>query len=822
MRRVDAPPLPDGYISFEYQRGVRALIGQWRARVKTVAAPELGATWSVPGFMEGGVLTEAVEIGSTPFGEDVWEIAGHDAGFRLMQSPPLAHQIKASDLGGVLAEVAKACGLSADITLESYSGLDFRHCVNGQTAANVILDLAMLGGSIAYITPGGTLRVSPPRGTSSLPGEDMRLSEVRSSSLDLEGYASGVMVTLHRRGEGDDLPEGEEPADPGARLPWTGSTPPGTLSTVSRSGTTALPGGTLTWSYRLLEPIGAVVDYSAILYLPGIGVRRVYVSKYEYDIRTAVVRVGNQEQREWRWGLTDMEAVEDSVIDAVYYNPTTGSTGVERVEQRSETVLHRVYESDLSRIKSEWSETRTHDSGAAETSFKRPYDTRIEKAWDWGGLWGDYRGLYVTEYAYEEMDVGQADTVRTEEGSPLKQVRNGQEWFVRLPGTQVTMPVRRERTTQIDEIFDRDGRCVSRVERSTDDNGRRDMLERGLYSDIYNSEEEKRQAIAWLRSLPQRGETRVQQMPGTSSISEEVSSLSQPGRRFRVSSDPISEDDLKRYIESGTSPDGRCPFLLSSESCGVYEGMSAPSMKVEVPDDTSSWSGGGVETPKGAQPSYKSGGGETGAELPSIPCDYPGKTFASCPKYQALRHLAGNYGRSATPSPVVGLAGEGHVWFEKEVYFDEFMSEQKAREYAQRMARNILKAKKSSRGVVQTMELPLNTRIAPDGSILSVRHDFEALRTHVTHLPRDRETPEYLMLLSAGGVALNLYERESVGKARSGIGRVVDLRPDRALVALGGRPVSCTYTVPVTQGANVLVFLPPGSTSSGVIQAVMG
>lgn len=865
------PALPSNYFNFEYSRGSRALIGQWRAKLQMLVDKydrsippkaedyidgvkkdnefELGGKWSIPGFMRKGVLTEITEVGivipkdtspesikveDLPEGmelEDlpdeikyrVYDIAGYDAGFRLMKSPPMVHQISSSDLGGVIKEIADLSGLESDITLESFNELDFKNCVQGQTAANSILDLAMLGGSIAYITPEGILRIAPPNITKVIPTIDWKIGDNKSSSLDLEGYASAVMVVLHRRGEAveDDTPPGM------GRKPWTGTTPPGNLTTISRSGTTALPGGTLSWSYTMLEPIGALTDYSATLFLPGVGITKAYVAHYEYEIKTSVVRIRQQESRVWKWGLVKMASVEDSSTQVTFYSAQLGSTAYETIRQQTATEVHRQYDMNLKRIQSEWSEIKSYDSGAAILPFKKPYDSRTEKAWDWGGLWGDYRGLLTTEYTYEEMDVGVADTVKNEDGSPLKHEQFGQEWFIRIPGTQITMPVRREKVIQVDEVLDRkSGKVVSRVQRSTDDQGRRDMLARGLYSDIYNSDMERTLAMAWLRSLPQRADIQVTQMPGNSSISEEVSVLSQPGRRFRVLT--ALEKDLKRYVE-GVEGEGRCPFLLSDGSCGVFNGLETPSIASQASINKENWIGGGVETTSGSAPDWDITPNPDTFDMPSIPCDYYNEVteemnpdYISCSKYQALRHLIGFSGGNTAPAPVVGLAGDGKIYYEKEVYFDEFLSEDKARQAAQKMAGNILKAKRASRGIVETVELPLNVNITPDGSILSVRHDFESLRTQVTFLPSDKEPPEYLMLLSAGGVALNLYERESIGKARTGIGKVVDVRPDRALVVLGGRPVSCTYNMMIKSGNTVLVFLPPGTTTSGVIQAVMG
>jgi hypothetical protein len=102
ITKVQAPQLPSEYISFEYSRGVRALIGQWRARVVLPSLPALGTDWTVTGFMENGLITEASEVGTTPMGQTVYDIAGYDAGFRLMKSPPLSHQLSSSQLGGVI------------------------------------------------------------------------------------------------------------------------------------------------------------------------------------------------------------------------------------------------------------------------------------------------------------------------------------------------------------------------------------------------------------------------------------------------------------------------------------------------------------------------------------------------------------------------------------------------------------------------------------------------------------------------------------------------------------------------------------------------
>ncbi len=87
--------------------------------------------------------------------------------------------------------------------------------------------------------------------------------------------------------------------------------------------------------------------------------------------------------------------------------------------------------------------------------------------------------------------------------------------------------------------------------------------------------------------------------------------------------------------------------------------------------------------------------------------------------------------------------------------------------------------------------------------------------------PSSETPPDYLMFLLHSSAALALYSKESVGKGRSAIGRVAEVRPDRATVVVAGRPVYCSSPLRIKRGDNVLVFLPPGSVTNGIVQAVM-
>ncbi len=833
VRTVAAPSLPEGYVSFRHRRDQRALVGTWAARVLLPegAEPKIGEEWTVPGIMVGGILTQATKEGQedSASNRNLWSLAGYDGGFRLMQSPPLPHQLSSTSLGGVIQEIARSCGVEVEITLSGNLPIDARYLVSGQTAANAILDLALLGGAVAFVVPEGKegapfIRVAPPRSCLSLPLNGLALERGDAKNLDLDGFASGVVVVLGRRGKTSPATKGNDEDGDGGSW-YSAKTPLGMLHRISRSGSTALPGGSsLLWSYTLLDPIGVVAEYRAVLNMPGAGISKVIAATYDYDVRTAVVRAGDQEQRLWRYGLLRAESVESTSVNVVYYDAAVGAPATERVERTMSFRLKREYDADLAHVFREETESRVFDPGAAKVQGQQPFDSRSERAWTWDDANG-YRGLVERIWTYEERDAGVADTVLAPTGEATTfTLSDGRTAYVRLPGYQTTVRVRREQIRQTDEIIDESGFVASRIERETDDEGIADMLARGLFGDTRDAtNQDVKAAMAWLRSLPQRGSLRVYQAPGSSVITEEVGTLAQPGRRHRTTTGrPIS---ATRYTEwSWRQP--VCPFLLSDLSCGILQDSSSASFASSgVSGSPAGWSGGGVETPRGSAPSWEVNAPKEDRAFEQRPCvKLEGETtpdYESCARYRSFRHLAGQATRTDPASPVVGIAGDGAVWTEKEVYLDQDLPDGQALFVAQTMAQNILAVKTMSRGIIVTATIPINTKLQPDGAILAVEHDWEQLRTQVSYRPSDATPPEWLMLLSTSATAANVYARENVGKGRSAIGRVVDVRPDQVTAIIGGRPVSCTSSVRVLRGDNALIFFPPGAVSSGIVQAVL-
>ncbi len=373
IRKISVPALPEGYVDCTYRKEQRALIGTWSVRALLSAEPEIGNTWDIDGIMEGGLVTSATKQGTAQDGRILWDVAGYDAGFKLMKSCPLSHELKSSDIPGLIQEIAAYCGIPVDVTVGNRIDIPAKSLVSSQNCAQAILDLALYAGAVAYIDKDGVLNVRPPVACSSFPDGGLSTETVEAKDLDLDGYASGVVVTLGRRGiatEGDDEEDDDEDESG-----WSGTTPSGQLTEEWESGSAAIPGGVLTWSYRILMPIGAISRYEATIFVPNSGITKTIIAEYEYDARTSVVISNSQEQRLWVWGLTEASIVENSSIEARYYNSNTGAVCSETVKWTATQTMEREYDSGMSHITREVQNVNVESDGAAIQRTNPPVET---------------------------------------------------------------------------------------------------------------------------------------------------------------------------------------------------------------------------------------------------------------------------------------------------------------------------------------------------------------------------------------------------------------------------------------------------------------
>lgn len=753
-------------LGFRYSRAARGLIGSWSADAIGGDDVAIGDGITVAGFMTGGTVTSVQRKAFR--GGARFSLGGTDAGSRLSCSPP-ASEIPDGGLADTIRYLAVYCGFdSPSISLRADLAINARGMIRGQTCGEAIAFLAQLGGSGVFIDSAGRLVVTPPQTTGTT--RDLPVLLESGESLDTDGYATGVTCTLTCRSIAPD----PSPDDGSGTLNYW---PSASLRETCLSRTFNLPDGSVAnVEVCTLEPIGALSKYTLRISGNGIVLEQKTVNEYGTNVRNVVS--GGRVNQYWWYGLLSSKISETE--------RRTVGTATYEVTRTSATT--RTYDGDqYERLASETVEER--DSILDRLPWKIPYRSRTERTYSYGD---DMRVTVEARYEYRESDVGAMDlTWKTEQGAS----QGVREEAVSIPVYQESRPLRAERRTTVVEAG-QDGDCLVRITRTTDDDGLAARIELGDalgWNVLAGGIAEKERLLAYLKALPVSATTEVQEHPGSWSIGTNA------GGKLVIAGPAVTAE--------GGGEDS-CPYLvLRGEDylCGVSDYL--------MPGESGETSG------IGGGP-----GGRPGTvELPELKaCSYLTRQGA-CPLrtvvegFEASGADAGEY----LSVPFVGIAGDGRIWHEVSVCVDDVLTESQATAAAARIAENVLSLRQASRGILKSVTVPLMGGVNPDGYVLSVDHDLGAKTTSITYHPYVASPPESLLLSSVSSVAYGAFAREMVGRAREAPGRVVGMSGNSAVVLIEGRPVSCRTKVQVRAGASVTVYLPPGSTSYGVIREVM-
>lgn len=527
-------------LSLTVSVGARSLWGSFDATVAGDGTPHIGDRMTVSGCLADGLVT------ATQSDSGAWRVSGEGAGCALARSTPGAGAMTATTIGGIIAELAAFCGLTSDVSLHRDplpAEVDARSLLPEGTCADAILHLAGLCGSVAvapmdrpvvWVRPARPAKLPPPV-----------VLAASGETLDTDGYATGVAVTLNRRGVVAATGDGDD-----------GETP--SLRRIERSGVSPIVGGSVAWRMTYVEPLGIVEILNADVSLPEHGIEKTITGRYDYRIDSSVSVRGGQEQHVWRYGMRRSEEVEETKIAFDIPGPD-GQTERARGWTRDTRTVDRTFDARFSRVDRE-EELERHESDPTGTPLRPvPFSRRVMRSYTWDR---DRRGIAETEERYEEADVGRVDYVTGADAKPLSVPGVG-DVYITLPQYQSTDLVLHRRTRFVDEGYDDTGRCMVSVERSNDDRGMRDLLSRGLVQ----GEAEIRAAKEFLLSLPRRGEIRVSTSPGGSALPEGVQYCSVPGRRVGKPSG-VSKAGNRADGPSGT----HCPYILDGFGCGVSKG----------------------------------------------------------------------------------------------------------------------------------------------------------------------------------------------------------------------------------------------------------
>ena len=794
--------------SFTYSRSLGELIGTWSAEVAggTFTA---GNAFSVP-CMKNGLIERAWK---DPDG--LWHLSGKDAGVRLMRTTPPAKSLKSGNAKAVIGDLADFCGLACHMNENGLSGFSVRSAVTGTTCAEAILELAMLSGCIAYIDNNGGLVVAPP--ATAAPSFSVTLDDA-GSELDLDGYATFVAVVVTRRKktlkEEEEESGGETGGESGSRYHYRGVTPPGTVSSETHSGQfsfTDTTGKLVNGSYlvTILEPLKALSRSETTITRDNVTVKT--VEEHFYRIQSKNAWRGRQEYRLFAWAESGYK-IEKTVsgtywrgenLEQVFFGETTTETMGRNFSITSVPWASEDWEGKLDMVTKEEIVRTTVRTGSQEPDanmppYAPPFDmtlTREYKRMDFG------RGLFCTETEtrYEARQLGQIAGLKkwnpvTEQYEPYTPSFSSGTRYQGLATHTSPDWVAVESTRVTYEKYKDNGDCVVSTRSEWCDDGAKWFMAHGIVKTGDEDVDKYQEDYAKFSQKTNGLEVSV----NGGSYAGAWQFLELPGRVLVIADEDSEDYSINSedwYFNGSYVPSKVCPhFEEESLRCGVY-GISA------IGDFR----------------------GET--------CPYHGRSggnslsWRGCVRAKAaLEQAKAEQDRPLLEPPVVGTAGtlvsERDVpaaGYRREFYVDDIISESSAQGIANDAAANILSVK-GTKGLRKTVTIPYDGSIVPNGSVVSVNHDWINMQTTVSYRVSG-VIPDFAIPASMSGIADGVDGRNSARQTRPMSGTVTAIRSSGTVVVnINGMEYDCsTRLISIGVGDSVLVSFSSGNSLHGHI-----
>lgn len=768
-------------VNFRYSRSLSELIGSWSAEVAG-GSFTAGDAFSVP-CMRNGIVASVYK---DPDG--MIHLTGKDAGVRLMRTTPPVSTLAEGGAGAVIQDLAAYCGIGCSVG-SGLSGFNARSVVTGTTCAEAILELAMLSGCVAYISNAGGLVVSSP--ASGAPNFPIVLDD-SGSELDLDGYATRVSVILTRRKR--TIAEENQGS---TTTYYKGKTPSGDTKSKTQNGTfnyTDAGGQNVHGSYSVttLEPLGVLSRSERTITRNGVTVKT--TENHVYDVKSKTVWRGDQEFRLFAYCEKGYQLTQETT--GSYPSTAMGGGSANFSEKTVETMSRTFSIFDAQWVPEDWKgalgmvekeqsqRVTTRTGGLAPEPGMPPYAppfdvimTREFKRTDFG------HGLICseTETRNEARQVGTISSI-----SKNDELVRYNSTHLAIPSHSTPQWVGVETYRTYYDKFRSDGTCEASIKTEWCDDGARWMLANGLLKMGDEKMDRYQEDYAKFTQATQGMEISLNGGGISSSLWQ---FLELPGRVKVTKSAQGGENDFALdpfgwYWNGGYVPSRFCPhYDRSSRSCGVF-GISAV---------------GNFEGEK---------------------CPYSGRGWSSCVRAKAaLEQARSEKDRPLLESPVVGLAsiGSDHVGYQREIYVDEILTDGQARSIANAAAQNILRVK-GTKGLRRTVTIPYNEGVVPNGSIVSVSHDWGSMQTTVGYRVSG-SIPNFLIPASVAGVASGISDRDAGRRTKPMSGTVVVVEGDgTVLVNVGESVVPCsTKLINIGEGDAVLVSFTSGNAIRGQI-----
>lgn len=726
---------------FNYSRSLNEFVGSWSA---TVAGGtfKAGNSISFDNVMTDGIITRAYKDST-----GLWHIEGKDAGIKLMKSTPNISELPTGNASVVINYLADYCEMPLSISGNGLSGFNVRSVVSGSTCAEAILELTMLSGLIAYIDNNGRLNIaSPSKNTPSF----SNIIDDSGSDIDLDGYATQILVNLTRRKWEDE----EESTPSSGVIYYSGSTPSRIPKQKTYSGT--FSNGD--YSMVMLEPFDVIERLETTITENSVTLKTVENHNYEY--KSKVIWREDQEYVLFAYyekGYTLTKTAESTFNEVTFKETTTETL------ERDLTVFDAVgvpedWKGQINMVDEETlTRSTVREGGRTPTenmpSYSPPFDSQIVRTFH-RGIRGKSLVCNETETTYEARQIGSISPVKID-GELVPHFMLNSNLAIQTHSTPKWVPIKTYRTYY--EQYNDDGECKVSTRSEYCDEGS-EWLTANALSDTGDEDlNEYEKAYAKFSQQSHGLEVSV----GSSQISSSWQFLELQGRTksTKQRGDDIDLGDTSTWYNNGEyvySP--ICPhYNQSTKKCNVY--TLAGEASDECPGRKYAWT----------------------------------VTWKPCERAIAALNLVREQDAAQVEAPIIGTASikaSAKVGYQRDIYIDEIISDEQAQILANNIAANILTVK-GTKGIRKTVTIPYDASYVPNGSIIEVSHDWENLQTSVTYLD-DGDIPEFMISQSVSGIASFVLARENARQNIPQYGSVVSYSDGYALVKIGNSTVSCT------------------------------
>ena len=699
--------------AFNYSHGLNDLVGSWSASVAG------GSFLAGEAISFSNVLTDGVISNAFKDSSGLWHLEGKDAGVKLMRSTPDIADLPTGHAKDVLSTLADFCDIDLVMNFNGLSGFNVRSIISGSTCAEAVLELAMFSGCIAFIDNLGRLNVSTP---ASIPPTFSDVIDDSGSDIDLDGYATHVLVSITRNNTHDDNPNDDDD-DPVEY--YSGTTPSTSTETVEYSG--SLPNGS--YSYSILQPFGVTSHVSCSVSQNGVTVTTTEEHDYEYKHKTI-----------WR---DNTEYVLFAFCERSYsltritQGSYTTSTGKEATFKETTTEnMNRTFSifeavgvpddwvGDIDMVSSETITRSTVREGPVAPDdnmppYAPPFDSMITRSFsllDFG------KALFCNEIeqTYEARQVGSIAPVKKDNVLLPLFMRDS---YLAIQTHSSPQWVLVNKYSDYYEQFNDDGDCIISTKSEYSDDGAKWLSEHALSSTGDEHLDELQEAYA-----------RFSQQSNGLQINVGQSNFSANQWHFLELQGRTKSTTQKSDVLSNSSEWYDNGQYLYSKVCPHYNNSVCTVFSLD-----GSYASSRCNRIKGT------------------------RFWQSCPRAIVALELARQNDSALLDSVIFGSASskaKKFVGYQRDIYIDELITDDYAQTIADTIAQNILSIK-GRKGIRKTVTVPYDPSFMPDGYILEVSHDWDSLQTSVTYLLDTNNIPDFMISDSVASIAAFVAAREN-------------------------------------------------------------